>query len=218
MKIFQQRQVPVPSFVHLLGFLATFSWLIADTSAFVVQSRISECPNGLLSTSIHRPITNLSYSVCTTGTCRPKEYAYHTLGSRLNLTGNKSETEEMKRPDPSILLASQNGTVQKLGIAAITAFLASGTYAGIQLLTGLESLLPDGWFALWRDYTWPLGFGLIYVAAGVSHFTLKQAFANIVPPYGTWGGLWVVPAPGAKKLGLSYEEYHTYWTGVAEIG
>ena len=36
-----------------------------------------------------------------------------------------------------------------------------------------------------------------------------------VPYYGCWGGLWKVPYP--EFLGLTYEEFHTYWTGVAEI-
>jgi len=45
------------------------------------------------------------------------------------------------------------------------------------------------------------------VLAGVSHFFVED-YRNIVPPKGTWGGLWQLPG-GAK--------FHVEWTGVAEI-
>ena len=128
-----------------------------------------------------------------------------------------SEVNEVvfERPEPSNLIAAKPGSEQQDFVFAISGALVFGTFVVINLLSGLENLLPDGWFAAWRDYTWPLGLGLIFTAAGVSHFTVKQAFMNIVPPRGCWGGLWQVPYP--EFLGLSYEEFHTYWTGVAEI-
>lgn len=122
------------------------------------------------------------------------------------------------RPDPSILLAAKDESTQQLGFAAICTVLGLGTVGVTYALSVLEAILPQGWFATWRDWTWPIPLGLIFVAAGISHFTLKDSFVAMVPPVGTWGGLWKVPAPGAEQLKLSYGEYHTYWTGLAELG
>jgi uncharacterized membrane protein len=113
-------------------------------------------------------------------------------------------------------LSAQEDNVQKAGFAAIVAGLGIGTVACINILSATEALLPEGWYENWRDYTWPVPMGLIYCAAGVSHFTLKDAFVSIVPPKGTWGGLWQL---SALELGnTTYAEFHTYWTGVCEFG
>jgi uncharacterized membrane protein len=134
---------------------------------------------------------------------------------------NKVGATVDERPDPSILLSSQSDTIQQFGIAAIVTALSLGTSVMIHALSFLQDvLLPDGWYELWRDYTWPLPLGAIFVAAGISHFTLKDTFVAMVPPKGTWGGLWQVPTPYKDQISnnLSYEEYHVYWSGIAEIG
>lgn len=129
----------------------------------------------------------------------------------------KVDPFDVPRPDPAILISAKSDDEQKLWFAGINGGLLAGTAVLVSLLTALENVLPPGWFAtLGNLNTVPLG--LIFVAIGAAHFAQKEAFLGIVPPTGTWGGLWQVPAPGAEKLGLSYAEYHTYWTGVAELG
>jgi uncharacterized membrane protein len=135
-----------------------------------------------------------------------------------SLHESKVQLDEIQRPDPTTLISSKDETTQQVAIAVIVTCLFGGTYAFTQLLTSIEYVLPDGWFSFYLQYLCPIPLGLIFSAAGVAHFTVKDAFAAIVPPQGTWGGLWNIPAPYSDKLGLSYADYHTYWTGVAELG
>ena len=51
---------------------------------------------------------------------------------------------DVPRPDPSILLSAQDDTTQKIGFVAICGSVLVGTVVFIQLLSGLENLLPDG--------------------------------------------------------------------------
>ena len=134
------------------------------------------------------------------------------------LYGTELERDDIPRPDPETLISSKGDSTQKIAFFTIAAGILGGTYAFTQILTSIEEFLPDGWFTFYLKYLCPVPLGIIFTAAGVAHFTVKDAFASIVPPIGTWGGLWNVPAPFADKLGLSYADYHTYWTGLAEIG
>ena len=49
--------------------------------------------------------------------------------------------------------------------------------------------------------------GLLFLVAGVSHFTEARAFEAIYPPVGTWG-LWYLPGSAS---------FHVAWTGLAEL-
>lgn len=58
------------------------------------------------------------------------------------------------------------------------------------------------------EYLWhPELLGPVFILAGAAHFFVED-FLNIMPPIGTWGGLWQLP--GSPK-------FHVYWTGVAEV-
>lgn len=154
----------------------------------------------------------------TTNFPRSLSFALDLRSNSIALFALDNKNEIVVRPDPSKLLSAQSDNMQQLGLAAIVAGLTVGTVATVQLLTVVEESLPPGWYVVWRDYTWPVPMGIIFLGAGITHFALKDTYTAMVPPQGTWGGLWQVPAPGAENLGLSYEEFHTYWTGVAEMG
>ena len=93
----------------------------------------------------------------------------------------------------------------------IQATLFFGIFAGLFALTyPFNSFLGNitsqyEWVQTWK-YSWPL-LGLIYAAAGVTHFTLKDAYENVYPQKGAWG-IWYLPGTA---------DFHVKWTGVAEI-
>ena len=55
--------------------------------------------------------------------------------------------------------------------------------------------------------TWAPVFGLIYLAAGIAHFTETDGFENFTPPNGSWGFFYTPFSP----------RFNVLWTGVAEV-
>ena len=137
--------------------------------------------------------------------------------SRAHAIVLQADPFDVPRPDPAILISAKSDSEQQKYVAGIGAGLLASTVAVVTILSGIEGLLPEGWFGTLGNLG-AVPLGLVFAALGAAHFAKKETFLSIVPPVGTWGGLWQVPAPGADKLGLSYEEYHTYWTGAAELG
>ena len=64
-----------------------------------------------------------------------------------------------------------------VGLALVTASLVNG-------IDAVRALAP-GPMETWIS-TWPL-LGAVFIAAGISHFTLKDMFMNIMPAQGAWG-------------------------------
>jgi len=93
----------------------------------------------------------------------------------------------------------------------VQASIVFGIFAALSVSSVAFSSFLDAitlnyeWVQSWR-YTWPL-LGAIYVAAGVTHFTLQEEYENIYPSKGAWG-FWYLPGSPA---------FHVQWTGVAEI-
>lgn len=110
----------------------------------------------------------------TLSSARPKEHlVFYQSDDATDVSEAAASTEIVERPDPSVLLSAQSDTKQRFGFVAICVFLSIGTYVAIDALDFVEWILPEGYFALWRDFTWPVPLGLIYLAAGVAHFAMK---------------------------------------------
>jgi uncharacterized membrane protein len=126
------------------------------------------------------------------------------------------------RPDPSILISAKDDKTQQLAFVSAFVALAAGTSVCINLWNGPGAALTDAslgfnGFDNLRSTIFPITFGIIFAVVGVLHFVAKDNFVKIVPPKGSWGGLWQAPSPFSEQLGVTYEEYHTYWTGIAEF-
>ncbi|CAM9497360.1 unnamed protein product [Chrysoparadoxa australica] len=138
--------------------------------------------------------------------------------------------------DPDSLPISPSGfnaldkQVQALGVGGIFLGLAAGTVAAHEGGAALTDALP------WLDASRGPGaifLGLIFMAAGVSHFTLHEDFAAMVsyslhtspgPNSYLTGSIAVIlhlQYPGKGSWGIWYlpgsASFHVNWTGVAEV-
>lgn len=98
-------------------------------------------------------------------------------------------------------------TLPQLTQAAIVLGILSAVGFGATVLAGPVFDVARGSF-LWdlSRPTWPL-LGLIYLAAGIAHFTEEEGFTNITPPNGTWGIFYTPFSPKVNVL----------WTGAVEV-
>ena len=91
--------------------------------------------------------------------------------------------------------------------AAIVFGIIAAIGVGTALIAGPTFDAVRGSF-LWNlsRPSWP-ALGLIYLAAGIAHFTELEGFENITPPNGTWGWFYTPFSPRVNVI----------WTGVVEI-
>lgn len=118
--------------------------------------------------------------------------------------------------DPDSLISAQDERTQQSSFFLICGGILGGSVAFLSLYNFLEIVLPPSIFAPFYTVL-PYVLSSLFIAAGIAHFALEETFTSFVPPKGSWGGLWQVPAPGLDELGLTYEQYHSFWSGVAEI-
>eukprot|EP00980_Cylindrotheca_fusiformis_P002789 scaffold667_cov117-Cylindrotheca_fusiformis.AAC.6 len=166
--------------------------------------------------TLRRQPTVNELSFLTSGRSKPSSCASTALAASPP-SGDAPEAT-VARPDPSILVSAQSDEKQRAIVIAIGLGILGGTSVVVNFLSGLGDILPYGFLDNLLGFTIPVPLGLVFTFVGGTHFVYKDEYAAIVPPKGTWGGLWNVPAPGADKLGLTYEEYHALWSGAAEIG
>uniref|UniRef100_A0A7S4FCT8 Uncharacterized protein n=1 Tax=Chrysotila carterae TaxID=13221 RepID=A0A7S4FCT8_CHRCT len=116
------------------------------------------------------------------------------------LTRGIGEGRELPAPSG---INTQPKAVQAGIVIAILAAIAGGTF----VIAGpfFDALRGSGAWNFSRP-TWPL-IGVIYLVAGVAHFTELEGFENITPPNGTWG-FWYTPFS---------PKFNVIWTGVVEV-
>lgn len=178
--------------------------LISTASAFGLQSAISLAPS---SSSLVRSSFNARPSKTQTSKSLQSRYPSYLLAS--------IETNDEAK-DPNSLISAQDDRTQQSSFILLCGGVLLGSIAFLNLYNVLEAVLPPSIFAPFYTIL-PCVLSSLFIAAGIAHFALEDTFTAFVPPKGSWGGLWQVPSPGSDQLGLTYEQYHSFWSGIAEI-
>jgi len=118
--------------------------------------------------------------------------------------------------DPSTLISAQDDQTQQKIFLLICSGVLAGSLVFFNLYNFLEVVLPATIFDPFYTVL-PYVLSSAFIAAGIAHFAIEDTFTSFVPPKGSWGGLWQIPSPGSEQLGLTYEQYHSFWSGIAEI-
>lgn len=138
-----------------------------------------------------------------------------TASSTLNIN---TEINTSNNSDGNIqYIGTMDDRIQQFTFIMAFVLLGLGTQCCIHLwyTCGIDFLGPDYMYQI-QTHIFPILFGSIFGMVGIGHFVFVENFARIVPPYNCWGGLWKVPAPFHTSMNITYEAYHSYWTGIVE--
>jgi uncharacterized membrane protein len=142
-----------------------------------------------------------------------------SASNQRHYSGSSDDDDRSEQGQRDSLIASQPAVTQRLAVAACFAALAVGTLACVELWFGpAQAPLGTEYFLTICETIFPIVFGLIFAMVAIGHFVFVENFARIVPPQGTWGGLWQLPAPFADRLGIPYADYQSYLSGLFEFG
>ena len=144
-----------------------------------------------------------SFHLSTRNVCNFKSNYRHKVTVLLDTVQEGIGVEGCKLTSPSGINA-QPLVIQSLSFFGYFFALSMGGYLVIQLFDILQTINLS-LFNLWKQ-TFGL-LGIIFMVAGITHFTVKKEYENIYPFQGAWG-FWYLPGSS---------EFHVIWTGIAEL-
>jgi len=192
-----------------------------DRSASLLTTRSSATAAAApaLSTAIKQPSKQLFFQRHNDMGEQSGLHGYIAL-SRLSPKLTTTTTRRMGSMDPNVdpesLVCAKDDTTQQLAFVSILVGVIVGSFGFVSLYDFVETILPVSIFEPFYTVL-PYVLSSTFIAAGIAHFVLEETFVAFVPPLGTWGGLWQIPAPLSEKLGLTYGQYHSFWSGIAEV-